>query len=52
MTRIQIIKIHLRSLRFTIRETIIDLVGIVWPTFFLTGLIAACAKFWMWVFFA
>jgi hypothetical protein len=47
MTRKQLLKLQLRSLKFSIIDRLTDLRDITIPIFVTSGLIVACFKFWL-----
>lgn len=46
----QKLRIYRKWLWIGVRESVIDLFLIAKPVFVMTGVIAGCAKFWVWVF--
>jgi len=47
MTRKETILIHLRALKFSAWERLIDLINITFPIFVVSGIVVACFKFWL-----
>lgn len=50
ISRREKMRIYRRWVWMGFKERMFDLAMISFPVFTMTGLIAACAKFWMWVF--
>lgn len=51
MTFKEKIRIYGRAMWFEIKEWGIDFLLFLWPVWLLTGVLAICIKFWMWVMF-
>lgn len=50
MTSKEKLRMQIRLLRLRTWDRIIDLWNITLPIFITTGLLTACVRFWMWVF--
>jgi len=44
------VKLGLRQMRFELVERWYDFINVLWPIFMVSGLLVACFKFWIWVF--
>lgn len=47
----QKIKLGLRVMWFGLKERAYDALNVTLPIFIVTGILVACVRFWMWVFF-
>lgn len=50
MIRNQRIRVGLRTMRFGAIERFHDLLNVTLPIFVVSGLLAGCVRFWMWLF--